>query len=130
MTSAWVAGSVGFMEDLIYTLVRGEDWRAALRAGSYGGSSDDRRDGFLHFSAASQVRASAAKHRAGETDLWLVAARTAALGEHLRWEAASGGNRSGLFPHLFGPLPISAVASVVPLPLTPDGQHEFPPGFA
>lgn len=117
------------MDDTIYTMVRAADWRAAEAAGAYHGSADDRRDGFLHFSTAAQVRASAAKHRAGEADLMLVAVATAPLGEALRWEAASGGKRPGLFPHLYGPLPLSAVRTVVPLPLGPDGGHLFPAGI-
>jgi uncharacterized protein (DUF952 family) len=117
------------MEARIYTLVRGDDWREAERLGEYSGSADDRRDGFLHFSTAAQVRASAAKHRRGEADLVLVEADAARLGEVLRWEPASGGSRPGLFPHLYGALPVSAVLSVTRLPLRGDGAHDFPEGF-
>ena len=115
------------MEPLIHTLLREADWRAAQRAGVYAGSADDRRDGFLHFSTASQLRASAAKHRAGEPDLWLVSAEAAALGAALRWEPAAGGKRPGLFPHLYGTLPLAAVRGAVFLPLGRDGLHRFPP---
>jgi uncharacterized protein (DUF952 family) len=114
------------MEQRIYTLVRGEEWRAAEAAGGYAGSADDRRDGFLHFSTAAQVRESAAKHRRGEPDLWLVEADAARLGAALRWEPAAGGRRPGLFPHLHGPLPLSAVLSATRLPLRDDGMHDFP----
>ena len=68
------------MDAAIYTLIRGADWRAAERAGAYRGSADDARDGFLHFSTAAQVRESAAKHRRGEPDLWLIEADAARLG--------------------------------------------------
>ncbi|MDT8288900.1 DUF952 domain-containing protein [Roseomonas mucosa] len=114
------------MEQTIYTLVRGEDWRDAEAAGAYHGSADDRRDGFLHFSAAAQLRQSAAKHRAGEADLWMVAVSVPALGDALRWEPAAGGSRPGLFPHLYGPLPLSAVRATAHIPLDPDGRHIFP----
>ena len=114
------------MEPLIHTLLRGADWRAAQKEGAYAGSADDRRDGFLHFSTAGQLRASAAKHRAGEADLWLVSAESAALGAALRWEPAAGGSRPGLFPHLYGTLPLSAVRGALFLPLGPDGLHRFP----
>ncbi|MCX7685135.1 MAG: DUF952 domain-containing protein [Acetobacteraceae bacterium] len=87
------------------------------------------RDGYLHFSTAAQLRASAAKHRAGVPDLLLVEADAAALGAALRWEPAAGGRRPGLFPHLYGALPLSAVRSVTPLPLGPDGAHLFPEGI-
>jgi uncharacterized protein (DUF952 family) len=114
------------MEALIYTLVRGEDWRAAAAAGAYLGSADDRRDGFLHFSTASQLRASAAKHRAGEADLWMVEVDAAALGATLRWEPAAGGSRPGLFPHLYAPLALTAVRRALHVPLGADGAHVFP----
>jgi uncharacterized protein (DUF952 family) len=114
------------MESRIYTLVRGADWREAERLGAYRGSADDARDGFLHFSTAAQVRASAAKHRRGEPDLWLVEADATRLGAALRWEPASGGSRPGLFPHLYGMLPMGAVLSATRLTLRPDGTHDFP----
>jgi uncharacterized protein (DUF952 family) len=117
------------METLIYTLVRAADWRAAEAAGAYAGSADDARDGFLHFSTAAQLRASAARHRAGVPDLVMVEADAAALGAALRWEPAAGGSRPGLFPHLHAPLPISAVTRVVALPLGADGRHVFPEGI-
>ncbi|MFC7541860.1 DUF952 domain-containing protein [Siccirubricoccus deserti] len=68
----------------------------------------------MHFSTAGQLRASAAKHRAGEADLLLVSVDPASLGEALRWEPAAGGRRPGLFPHLYGPLPLAAVRAVTP----------------
>lgn len=116
------------MDALIHTLVRAADWRLAETRGEYRGSADDARDGFLHFSTAAQVAGSAAKHRAGVADLLLVSVAAEALGAALRWEP--GGSRAGRFPHLYGPLPLSAVRSVVALPLGPDGRHVFPPGIA
>lgn len=116
------------MESHIYTLVRRTDWQAAEQAGEYTGSADDRRDGFLHFSTAAQLRATAAKHRAGEADLLIVEAAAAALGGALRFEPPGSG-RPGLFPHLYTPLPLSAVTRVLPLPLGADGLHVFPEGF-
>jgi uncharacterized protein (DUF952 family) len=116
------------MERFIYTLVRAADWRAAEAAGAYTGSADDVRDGFLHFSTAAQLRASAAKHRAGVPDLVMVEADTALLGDALRWEPAAGGSRPGLFPHLYAPLPVNAVTRAVPVPLGADGRHVFPDG--
>jgi uncharacterized protein (DUF952 family) len=114
----------------IYTLVRGEDWRAAEAAGEYRGSADDTRDGFLHFSTAAQVRASAARHRAGELDLFLVEVDVSALGDALRWEPAAGSSRPGLFPHLYAPFPLGAVRRATKLRLNPDGTHAFPDWIA
>jgi uncharacterized protein (DUF952 family) len=115
------------MERFIYTLVRAADWQAAQAAGAYAGSADDARDGFLHFSTAAQLRATAAKHRAGVADLVMVEADATVLGAALRWEPASGSSRPGLFPHLYAHLPMRAVTRAVPVPLGPDGRHAFPP---
>lgn len=107
----------------IHHMCRREQWAAAVAAGAYPGSSQDLADGFIHFSTADQVEASAAKHRAGQHGLVLLTVDAAALGPALRWEPARGGD---LFPHLYGPLPVSAVVAVDDLPLGPDGRHVFP----
>jgi uncharacterized protein (DUF952 family) len=109
---------------MIYHMCPAETWDAAVRAGSYDGAADDRRDGFIHFSAADQIAESARRHRAGQQGLVLVAVEAQRLGERLRWEPARGG---ALFPHLYGPLLPTEAASVRPLPLGPDGEHIFPP---
>ncbi|HMA15847.1 MAG: DUF952 domain-containing protein [Bacteroidota bacterium] len=109
---------------LIYHICRRDEWAAARAAGRYDGSSQDRADGFIHFSAADQVVASAAKHRAGQDGLVLLTVETAALGEALKWEPSRGG---ALFPHLYGSLPPAAVRRVDDLPLGADGRHVFPP---
>ncbi|MBE9607661.1 DUF952 domain-containing protein [Acetobacteraceae bacterium H6797] len=114
------------MEPFIYTMVHGTDWAEAVAAGAYAGSADDRHDGFLHFSTAAQLRASAAKHRKGQEGLVLVKVESARLGDALVWEPAKGGSRPGLFPHLYGRLPVALVTSAEPLPLGADGLHLFP----
>lgn len=112
------------MNPMIYHMCPAEAWAEGVAAGRYLGSADDRRDGFLHFSTAEHLAESARRHRAGEAGLVLVAVEASRLGERLRWESARGG---ALFPHLYGPLLAHEVASVVELPLGPDGEHVFPP---
>lgn len=107
----------------IFHICRREEWKAAVRAGRYEGSSQDAADGFIHFSTWAQLAETAAKHRAGQRDLVLVAADPAPLGAALRWERSRGG---AVFPHLYGALPLEAVLSVDDLPLGADGRHVFP----
>jgi uncharacterized protein (DUF952 family) len=108
---------------LIFHLCRRAEWEHATPAARYEGSSQDRADGFIHFSTAQTVRDSAAKHRAGQAGLVLIAVDPAALGPALRWETARGGI---LFPHLYGALEINRVTWVRDLPLGDDGNHVFP----
>jgi uncharacterized protein (DUF952 family) len=107
----------------IYHMCSQAEWAAAEAAGFYHGSSQDAADGFIHFSAPQQIRESARKHRAGQADLVLVTVDASKLGAALKWEASRGG---ALFPHLYGPLPLTSVIRVDPLPLGPDGFHLFP----
>jgi uncharacterized protein (DUF952 family) len=101
------------MPHLIYKIATREAWEAAQAAGAYRGSGDDARDGFIHFSTAPQLAGTLAKHFAGQEGLVLVAVDADELGDQLRWEPSRGGE---LFPHLYGPLPLSAVTGTVDLP--------------
>jgi uncharacterized protein (DUF952 family) len=108
----------------LYKICPAALWREAEIAGVFRGSEVDIHDGFIHFSTAEQAAETAAKHFAGQSDLVLVGVDAAKLGAALKWEPARGG---ALFPHLYGELDPAAVASVVSLPLGPDGRHTFPP---
>ena len=108
---------------LIYKICPEALWREAERTGAFAGAPVDVRDGFIHLSTAAQVRETAAKHFGGQRDLLLIAVDEDALGPDLRYERSRGGE---LFPHVYGPLPLSAVRWVKPLPLNSDGRHVFP----
>ena len=108
---------------LIFHVCTAEAWEAAVNSGTYHGSADDARDGYLHFSTGAQVRESVAKHRAGQDGLVMLTVAPDVLGEALKWEVSRGG---ALFPHLYGALQIEAVAQVTPLPLDENGNRLFP----
>lgn len=107
---------------LVYKIVPRTLWAEAEAAGLFTGAPVDQADGYIHFSTGAQARETAAKHFAGQDDLLLVAVDADALGSALVFEPSRGG---ALFPHLYGPLPLSAVRSVAPLPLGADGVHDF-----
>ena len=108
---------------IIYKICPIAEWEAALRAGQYDGSEHDRRDGFIHFSTASQLAATLQKHYAGQHGLMLIALEADTLGEALRWEPARDGD---LFPHLYAPLPSSAALWTKELPVGDSGLHFLP----
>ena len=108
---------------LIYKICPSELWREAESRGVFEGAPIDTQDGFIHFSTGEQARETAAKHFSGRGDLVVIAVVAEELGKALRFEVSRGGD---LFPHLYGPLPLSAVRWAKPLPLGADGRHVFP----
>ena len=111
------------MTRTVFKLVDRASWQAAAPTGAFAGSAVDLRDGFIHFSTAEQVRETAARHFAGQSDLLLVAVAADSLGDALKWEPSRGG---ALFPHLYAPLPLDAVQSVADVELDASGRHVFP----
>jgi len=110
---------------LVYKVLPGAAWQAALAIGTYFGSPDDVRDGFIHFSTAAQLAETLRKHFAGARDLTLLTVDTGAVppDSAWRWEPSRGGE---LFPHLYAPLPVSAVRKAQALVLNAAGVHELP----
>ncbi len=108
---------------MIYKITPASAWREAERQGVYRGSPDDNRDGFIHFSTASQVAETARKHYHGQTGLFLVAIDADALGDALRWERS---RNDELFPHLYGELDLGAVVEILDLRARSDGGHDVP----
>jgi uncharacterized protein (DUF952 family) len=110
---------------ILYKIMTRAQWSNAQALGMFTGSNIDISDGFIHLSAAHQVRMTAAKHFANQTDLVLVSIAEESLRGALKWETSRGGD---LFPHHYGTLPIDSVMQMVDLPLQ-DGIHHFPEGF-
>jgi uncharacterized protein (DUF952 family) len=111
------------MSTLLFKVCDRTIWREAERAGVFALAGVDLRDGYIHLSAGDQVAETAARHFVGQNDLVIVAVEAEALGSALVWEPARDGAH---FPHLYGPLPLSAVRWVKPLPLGADGRHNLP----
>ena len=107
----------------IYKICPASAWREAERQGVYRGSADDARDGFIHFSTASQLSETARKHFFGQTGLFLIEVDAVALGDALRWERS---RNDALFPHLYGELDLGAVTAVLDLRARSDGSHDIP----
>lgn len=111
------------MHATVYKIAPATLWREAETRGSFEGAPIDHADGFIHFSTRDQAIETARRHFSGQTDLLLVAVDAGQLGEKLVFEPSRGGD---LFPHLYGPLTLSAVKWVKGLPLGDDGEHRFP----
>ncbi len=110
------------MTQVIYKICGAAEWQEAEMSGTYEGSPDDLRDGFIHFSCADQLAVTLAKHFSGRADLVLISIKAADLGTALKWEKSRGG---ALFPHLYGHLNAGDAQSIQTIPLSGD-DHILP----
>ncbi|MGY1594832.1 GNAT family N-acetyltransferase [Geodermatophilus sp. SYSU D00708] len=89
-------------------------WRAALDTGALRPPSLADA-GFVHLSTPEQVHLPAGRLFPGRRDLVLLVVDPARPPDPLRWEPGHPEDPPGTrFPHLYGPLPTSAVVAVVP----------------
>ena len=95
----------------ILHIVSRSAWEGARTAGMYRGESLDS-EGFIHFSRWSQLAATEGRYYAGVSDLVVLVVDEAEL-DDLRVELSPSTGET--FPHLYGPLPVSAVVEVMPL---------------
>jgi uncharacterized protein (DUF952 family) len=115
------------MDGTIYKVLTKAALAEAKAKGRFEGSDADRRDGFIHLSAADQLEGTLATHFERQPDLVLVAIETSCLGEALQWEPSRGG---AVFPHLYGPLDLGALQWEEPLVLGAVGRHRLPARIA
>ena len=107
---------------LIYKILPASEWHEAQAKGRFDGSAIDLRDGYIHFSTAAQAQETGRKYFSGMADLMVLAVEGESLGPALKWEPSRGGD---LFPHLYGPLPVSAVKQAFAVTLDADGAPEL-----
>jgi uncharacterized protein (DUF952 family) len=100
-------------------------WQSAQEARAYRAPSLES-EGFIHFSTPVQVVRVANAIYAGRADLVLLVVDPQALTAELRYEAPVHEDSPELFPHLYGPLNLDAVKSVLPFPPGPDGTFILP----
>lgn len=107
----------------IYKVASAELVREAQDRGVFTGMPVDAADGYIHFSTAEQLGETLRRHFAGQSGLVLFSVRLADLGQAVRWEPSRGGQ---LFPHLYGPLPMTAVVRSAPIAMDESGAVALP----
>ncbi len=95
----------------------------ARRAGTYVAAAFPS-EGFIHCSYARQLAGVADARFRGRQDLVLLEIDRGRVGCAVVDENLEGGPE--LFPHVYGPLPMSAVTAVHAFPCGPDGTFELP----
>jgi len=91
-------------------------WLEAVRAGEYRMSTRGvtfEEEGFIHCSLRHQLRAVAELFYSDADDLVVLVIDSDKVPSPVRFEPAGPGGPE--FPHIYGPLPVSAVTGVVPV---------------
>lgn len=96
------------MSQMIFKILRPDEWAAFQASGQFEGSPVDLQDGYIHFSTAEQTRETLAKHFVDTPRVAILAVREQDVGTDLRWEPSRGG---ALFPHLYRPLMLEEIAA-------------------
>lgn len=109
---------------MIFHITSKAEWLAAQKQGEYVAPSLQS-EGFIHCSTEKQVLHVANAFYRGRTDLVLLQIDEEKLNSELKWEppagsSAPGHSASDLFPHIYGPINLTALESV--LDFTPDAD--------
>ncbi|WKZ36658.1 MAG: DUF952 domain-containing protein [Anaerolineales bacterium] len=107
------------------------EWDDAQARGEYTAPSLES-EGFIHCSTERQVLHVANAFQRGKNDLVLLVLDETKLKPGLKWEAPAGPPAAGIsesdsFPHIYGPINLTAVVSVLDLEPDPAGNFILPP---
>ncbi len=108
---------------IIYHITSKPEWQAAQITGQYL-PQGYAQDGFIHTSFKEQVLKTASRFYVGQSDLVLLKIESEATAAEVKVENLDGG--AELFPHIYGPLPVTAVLAAATFEADASGQFAFP----
>jgi uncharacterized protein (DUF952 family) len=106
----------------IYHIVTEADWQEARSRGELRPSSLAA-EGFVHCSILEQIPGTLAAHFSGRTDLLILRIDRSRLSAEVRFEAAGASGVDGAFPHIYGPVELSAIVGVESVPENDTSSH-------
>lgn len=107
---------------IVFHIVPSAEWSAAVAAGTYAPASLGA-EGFIHFSYANQVAATANRYYRDLDNLVVLEVDLAGVPDEVKVEPSPSTGES--FPHLYGPLPTSHAIAVHPLHRNDAGDYDF-----
>jgi uncharacterized protein (DUF952 family) len=115
---------------LILHITSKQEWLDAQKRGEYTAPSLET-EGFIHCSTEKQVLQVANAFYRGRNDLVLLKINEEKIEPEVRWEPPAGLPSPGIsdtdkFPHIYGPINLTAVASVLDFGAGPDGLFILP----
>jgi uncharacterized protein (DUF952 family) len=111
------------MTQYIYHLAACEAWQHAQGVGEYR-PKDFETEGFIHCSHLHQLVEVANRYFRGRKDMVLLVIDLSQLSYQVIEENLAGGTM--LFPHIYGPLPVEAVADTLLFPCKSEGTFQLP----
>jgi uncharacterized protein (DUF952 family) len=93
-----------------FKILTAPQWANFQSSGTFHGAPIDLADGYIHMSTEDQLEETLAKHFVGQSGLTIAEIDLSPFGDTLKWEVSRGG---ALFPHLYAPLPMSAVKGTI-----------------
>jgi len=108
------------------------DWEAAASSGYYAPASLEA-EGFIHCSTFEQTAETANRFFPNQQGLVLLCIDTAKTDAKVKYEGPAGvqdPRAESLFPHIYGPLNLSAVVRVAEFAPSKHGRFELPVEFA
>ena len=102
----------------VFKICEKDEWENVQHSHFFEGSKIDKHDGFIHFSTSEQLKGTLEKYFKSKSQLYLLDVNTKDL--DIIWEVS---RNKQMFPHLYKPLPVSAVAKVYK-DLKKEGQPE------
>jgi uncharacterized protein (DUF952 family) len=106
---------------MIYHIETEDLWQQALPSGACVPESYEN-DGFIHCAALKQVTDVADRHYHGRRGLLLLCISQKLLEAETLWEPSDG----LYYPHIYGPLNMSAVVAALPFSCNGDGMFHLP----
>ncbi|HEX2935273.1 MAG TPA: DUF952 domain-containing protein [Bacteroidales bacterium] len=115
---------------MILHITSARDWDMALSSGKYTAPSLQT-EGFIHCSTVKQAVDTANIFFKGQKGLVLLCINEDKLTSECKYEAPTGSGKhdpsvGNLFPHVYGPINISAVIKVIDFPVGADGRFNLP----
>jgi uncharacterized protein (DUF952 family) len=112
---------------MILHITTPELWEAAKLNNSYEAPSLSI-EGFIHCSTMEQITHTADRFYPSREGLVLLCIEEDLLESELKWEEASetSPHYNNRFPHIYGPINISAVTQVIDFPTGSDGRFSLP----
>lgn len=111
---------------MLYRIAHPADWQQARETGFFA-SADLASEGFIHASEVNQVLETARLYYPNSPGAVLLeideeALQTAGIRVEREW----AGRRQAYFPHVFAPIPLTAIRRFWPFPVAADGVAQLP----